>query len=85
MGTNMKRWIRKLHRWGGLLTLLPLFRDGTLLRRANDAIFSFGHGRLRDAHDRELDIGGSTGGVARSLIDGPAQPSTDAFYREFLE
>lgn len=25
MGTNMKRWIRKLHRWGGLLTLVPLF------------------------------------------------------------
>ena len=52
-----------------------------LVKKYNRAIADYGHGRLRfDAGDH-LDIGGSTGGVSRRLIDGHVTRDS----REMLE
>ena len=52
-----------------------------LLKKYNRAIADYGHGRLRfDAGDH-LDIGGSTGGVSRRLIDDWLEPDC----RDFLD
>ena len=61
--------------------LLQWWDSGVLLKKYNRAIADYGHGRLRfDAGDH-LDIGGSTGGVSRRLIDGWVMPN----WRDFLE
>ena len=61
--------------------LLQWWDSGVLLKKYNRAIADYGHGRLRfDAGDH-LDIGGSTGGVSRRLIDGYLTPDS----RELLE
>ena len=52
--------------------------DGSLLRCSNAAVAAFGHGTLRNGGDT-LEIGGSTGGVTRLLLDGRAEPDVDAF------
>ena len=44
--------------------------SGQLERRFNAATVAFGHGRLRRDDDDFLDIGGSTGGVSRKIVDG---------------
>ena len=47
-----------------------------LLKKYNRAIADYGHGRpCFDAGDH-LDIGGSTGGVSRRLIDGYVTPDS---------
>ena len=56
--------------------LLQWWDSGVLLKKYNRAIADYGHGRLRfDAGDH-LDIGGSTGGVSRRLIDGYVTPDS---------
>ena len=52
--------------------------DGSLLRRTNDAVAAFGHGTLRQGDER-VEIGGSTGGVTRFLLDGYAEPDVATF------
>ena len=52
--------------------------DGSLLCRTNDAVAAFGHGTLRLGDDR-IEIGGSTGGLTRFLLDGYAEPDVAAF------
>ena len=57
-----------------------MLNDGTLLERTNDAIMAYGHGTLRSAHgDEELEIGGSTGGLSRCLLDGYLEPDLASF------
>ena len=60
--------------------LLERWDSGELLRELNNAVASWGHGRLRSADGAHLDIGGSTGGVSRRVIDGWVAPN----WQEFL-
>ena len=57
---------------------LQKLEDGSLLRCSNAAVAAFGHGTLRNDGDT-LEIGGSTGGVTRFLLDGRTEPDVDAF------
>ena len=59
---------------------LEKLEDGSLLRRTNNAVAAYGHGTLRRGNET-LDIGGSTGGVTRVLLDGYAEPDVDTFLR----
>ena len=61
--------------------LLERYDSGTLLEELNGAIAAWGHGRLRSEAGEHLDIGGSTGGGSRRIIDGWTPPD----WREFLE
>ena len=58
---------------------LRKLQDGSLLRRTNEAIAAFGHGTLRGVGGERLEIGGSTGGVTRCLLDGHAEPDVASF------
>ena len=59
---------------------LAMLDNGTLLERVNDAIMAYGHGTLRSAQgDDELEIGGSTGGLSRYLLDGYQEPDLATF------
>ena len=58
---------------------LQLLQDGTLLRRTNEAVAAYGHATLLRTGGESLQIGGSTGGVTRFLLDGHAEPDVDAF------
>ena len=49
--------------------LLSQFESGALLRQLNIAVEAFGHGRLWNASGQFKDIGGSTGGGARRVLD----------------
>jgi len=60
--------------------LLQRWDSGELLRDKNSAVAAWGHGRLRSADGQVLDIGGSTGGGSRRIIDGWTPPD----WREFL-
>ena len=55
-----------------------MLEDGSLLRRTNDAVAAYGHGTLRHG-DETVEIGGSTGGVTRFLLDGYAEPDVATF------
>ena len=57
---------------------LTLLENGTMLCRTNHAVAAYGHGTLR--HDDEsIEIGGSTGGVSRLLLDNYAEPNVYSF------
>ena len=57
-----------------------MLEDGTLLERTNEAISAYGHGKLRSPHGaEELEIGGSTGGLTRCLLDGYLEPDLASF------
>ena len=58
---------------------LRQLQDGSLLRRTNDAVAAYGHGTLRREDGASLEIGGSTQGVTRFLLDGCAEPDVDSF------
>ena len=59
---------------------LAMLEDGTLLERTNEAISAYGHGKLRSPHGaEELEIGGSTGGLSRYLLDGYQEPDLATF------
>ena len=61
--------------------LLEDYNSGRLLRELNYAKAAWGHGRLRDDMGEYIDIGGSTGGGSRRIID-KWKPHD---WREFLE
>ena len=63
------------------LDVLESYESGELLRIRNNAILALGHGRLRTARGETLDIGGSTGGGSRRILDSWHPPD----WREFLE
>ena len=64
--------------------LLERYDSGVLLQELNSAIAAWGHGRLRSEAGDHLDIGGSTGGGSRRIIDDWAPPAP-LHLREFLE
>ena len=60
---------------------LRQLKDNTLLDEANKAISEYGHGTLRDTQNRTMQIGGSTGGLTRVILDGFKEPDATAFLR----
>ena len=58
-----------------------MWDTGELLTARNNAIVVVGHGRLRRRCGDYMDIGGSTGGGSRRIIDSWQPPD----WREFLE
>ena len=49
--------------------LLHDFDSGQLYKKANDATKASGHGRIRNSDGSYTDIGGSCGGVTRTVLD----------------
>ena len=47
--------------------------------RTNEAVAAFGHGTLRRDDGQTMQIGGSTLGVTRFLLDGCDEPDVDSF------
>ena len=62
-----------------LSAVLVRARRRALLRRTHKAVAAFGHGTLRRVDGERLEIGGSTGGVTRFLLDGYAEPDVATF------
>ena len=60
--------------------LLDKWESGELHRKRNEAVAALGHGRLRNRQGDCLDIGGSTGGLARRVLDSWKPPD----YQQFL-
>ena len=56
------------------LEVLRQWDNGELRDNRNMSIVAFGHGRLRTAGGDYMDIGGSTGGGSRRIIDGWQPP-----------
>ena len=72
--------LERRHLSGSQQQNLAMLDDGTLLERTNDAIAAYGHGKLRSPHgDEKLEIGGSTGGLSRYLLDGYQEPDLATF------
>ena len=63
------------------LQVLQHWDNGKLREDLNNAIGALGHGRLTTASGDYLDIGGSTGGGSRRIIDGWKPPD----WSDFLE
>ena len=57
---------------------LQALQDGSLLTKTNHAIAAYGHGTLCTT-DETLEIGGSTGGITRFLLDGYEEPDVNTF------
>ena len=72
-------YYRDLERWEQ--ENLRRLEDGSLLRHTNDAVAAYGHGTLRRDDGETIQIGGSTGGITRFLLDGYAEPDVDLFMR----
>ena len=49
--------------------VLEDYRSGELLRQANNLTMKSGHGRVKREDDSFVDIGGSTGGFVRTVLD----------------
>ena len=58
---------------------LRRLEDGSLLRHTNEAVAAYGHGTLRRDDGQTIQIGGSTRGVTRFLLDGCDEPNIDSF------
>ena len=59
--------------------LLRQLDDGRLRARANEAIRAYGHGTVHRSDGQTVEIGGSTGGVTRRLLDGEEPVDIDAW------
>ena len=70
---DLERWEKE--------NLLRL-EDGSLLRHTNEAVAAYGHGTLRRDDGETIEIGGSTGGITRFLLDGYAEPDVESFLRK---
>ena len=51
----------------------------------NQAIWDFGHGRIENAAGQIMDIGGSTGGLSRKVLDDWRQPDLRDFQNFLAE
>ena len=60
--------------------LLQKWESGELRTKRNEAVAALGHGRLRNRRGDCLDIGGSTGGESRRVLDSWKPPD----YQQFL-
>ena len=64
--------------------LLKLYDNGTLLKEANEATLLSRNGCLRRGDGARLNIGGSTGGRARKILDAWKPPDPKAFLLDDL-
>ena len=64
------------------LEVLQQWDSGELLANRNRSIVALEHGRLRTARGDYLDIGGSTGGGSRRIIDGWQPPDWHHFLQD---
>ena len=67
------------------LRVLQDFESGKLRREANDWTLISGHGRLRNEDGTFVDIGGSTGGFVRTVLDDWESPDTTDFQEELAD
>ena len=65
--------------------LLQDFESGKLRREANDWTLISGNGRLRNEDGTFVDIGGSTGGFVRTVLDDWELPDTKDFQEELAD
>ena len=61
------------------LRVLQEYQSGELRRQANKLTMISGHGRLKKADGSFVDIGGSTGGFVRTVLDDWEPPDTADF------
>ncbi len=59
--------------------LLRKYDDDELRIERNRAVMALGHGQLRNKHGDTMDIGGSTGGVTRRILDNYCPPDAHGF------
>ena len=64
---------------------LEKYDSGQLRREMNDAVAQFGHGRLVGPSGETLDIGGSTGGGSRRIVDSWEEPDWRQFVVHLLD
>ncbi len=64
------------------MDLLEKYNNGELCDKRNVAVVALGHGRLENARGDTLDIGGSTGGLSRRVIDSWQPPDHVEFLRQ---
>ena len=62
--------------------LLEDFRSGRALYFQNEAVKAWGHGRLHGESGEYLDIGGSTGGLARQFMGDDINPDVEAWMQQ---
>ncbi len=62
--------------------LLEKYDNDELRIERNRAVWALGHGRLHNKQGDTMDIGGSTGGVSRRIIDGWKPPDIHEFLEE---
>ena len=61
------------------LEILKQYKSGLLLQEANGRTLISGHGRLKRSDDTFEDIGGSTGGFVRTVLDDWRPPDLKDF------
>ncbi len=61
--------------------MLQKFDNDELRVNRNNAVLALGHGQLRNQRGDTMDIGGSTGGASRRILDSWRQLD----FREFLQ
>ena len=59
--------------------VLEEYRSGELRRKANNLTMQSGHGRVKREDDSFVDIGGSTGGFVRTVLDDWEPPDLAEF------
>ena len=59
--------------------MLRLYQTGELKKNANELTMANGHGRLRKDDESFVDIGGSTGGFVRVVLDDWEPPDLSEF------
>ena len=62
--------------------VLNEYKSGDLLRKANNLTMKSGHGRLKKEDHSFVDIGGSTGGFVRTVLDDWESPDLADFEGE---
>ena len=65
--------------------VLDKWESGELLRTANRITCESGHGRLKKKDGKSLDIGGSTSGYCRRMLQIWSPPDATAFVEELLQ
>ena len=83
-GAMLDRVYQKLSDTGKSLNpeqmqVLRAYWNGDLKEQANKATLDSGNGRLRRGDDTGVDIGGSTGGFLRVVLDDWEPPNTEEF------
>ena len=59
--------------------LMSAYRDGSLQERSNKLTIESGHGRLKRHNGSYVDIGGSSGGFVRYVLDDWRPPDVSDF------